>query len=115
MPLYCFQNKKGQAKDFFFTMSAAPSIGEEIEIEGAVWTRVPSLPNATIDGSIDPFNTQQIMEKTNKKGTMGGLFDRAKELSEKRAAKAGGKDPVQEKWFKEYAAKRQGKKHPKDR
>ena len=41
------------------------------------------------------------------------MWDRSKELSEIRAAKEG-KDPIKEKYFKDYAKKTKGKKHSKD-
>jgi hypothetical protein len=48
----------------------------------------------------------------NKKGTMGDLFDQSKELSEARKKIHGGKDPVKQKYWKEWSKKRKGKKHP---
>ena len=52
------------------------------------------------------------MEKsTNKKGSLGDVMDYSKELSEARSEKNGGIDPVKEKHYKEYSAKRKGAKH----
>ena len=45
--------------------------------------------------------------------TIGQLWDESKVLSEKRA-KVGGKDPVKEKYFKNYKKRRRGIKHPQD-
>ena len=41
------------------------------------------------------------------------MWDRSKELSEKRKEKEG-RDPVQQQYFKDYSKKRKGVKHPKD-
>ena len=42
------------------------------------------------------------------------MFDRSAELSEKRR-KIYGKDPVKEKYYKDWSKKRKGKVHPKSR
>jgi hypothetical protein len=49
----------------------------------------------------------------NHRGTIGDLWDRSAELSEKRS-KIYGKDPVKDKYFKDWSKKRKGKKHPLD-
>lgn len=120
MPNYEFQNlKTGEIETFHFSLKDCPKIGSELEIEGKKYKRViTSAPYGSVDGKgTDPFNAQKFVEKTKTEGkeTIGGVMDRAKELSQKRAQKAGGKDPIQQKWFKEYSKKRQGKKHPLDR
>ena len=77
------------------------------------WKRVFTCPNAAIDSQIDPFSSRDFMRKTGaKKGTYGDLLDKSSELSNQRAEKAGGVDPIKEKYFKDYSAKRRGAKHP---
>ena len=77
------------------------------------WKRVFTCPNASIDSQIDPFSSRDFMRKTGgKKGTYGDLLDKSSELSNQRAEKAGGVDPIKEKYFKDYSAKRRGAKHP---
>jgi hypothetical protein len=39
------------------------------------------------------------------------MFDYSKEMSERRAEKAGGVDPVKKKYFEDYSKKTGGKKH----
>jgi hypothetical protein len=68
------------------------------------WNRVFTVPNATIDTKIDPFSPQAFADKTNKKGTMGDLIDRSKELSEQRKEKRGF-DPVLKKEVDDYKKK----------
>ena len=74
----------------------------------AFWSRVFLAPNASIDNSIDPFSKQQYLEATkNKKGTVGDMMNLSAELSQKRADKSGGLDPVKEKFFDNYAKERE--------
>ena len=87
---------------------------EYIDEEGTVWNRVWHVPNAAMDLDIDPFSSKQFLSKTDKRGTMGELQERSKEMSEKRTNKLG-YDPVKQKYFKEYAKKRCGKRHYLDK
>jgi len=81
--------------------------------DGVEWNRVFSVPNASIDSSIDPFNSQHYMDAThNKKGTIGDMMDLSAELSAKRAEKSGGLDPVKEKFYDNYKKERKGTEHP---
>ena len=90
------------------------SIHEEhiYEVDGVVHNRVYTIPQASIDTKIDPYSSKDFREKV-KAQNVGDIWDRSKELSEIRKDKDG-RDPVQEKYFKDYAKKRKGKKHPKD-
>ena len=84
-----------------------------IDEKGIEWKRKWTLPNAAIDAEIDPFNSNEFVRKTaSKKGTMGDLWDQSKELSEKRKEKHGGKDPVKEKYLKEWSKERKGRTPP---
>jgi hypothetical protein len=80
--------------------------------DGLEWKRVFTVPNASIDTSVDPYNSREFVDKTaNKKGTYGDMMDYSQELSHTRAEKNGGIDPVKEKYYKNYSDKRQGAKH----
>jgi hypothetical protein len=77
------------------------------------WGRVWTVPHASIDSSIDPFSKQQYIDATyKKKGTVGNMMDYSAELSAQRAEKAGGLDPVKEKFYNNYAKERNGTEHP---
>ncbi len=77
-----------------------------------VWRRVWLKPQMAVDAvAIDPYSPSDFVKATNKKGSIGDLYDRSTELSKKRADKDG-KDPIQEKFFEDYSKKRHGKKHP---
>jgi|TARA_Y100000401_G_C8308741_1_gene218459 hypothetical protein len=83
--------------------------------DGVEWQRVFLPPNAAISSNSDPFNSNSFLEKTsNMKGTFGDMMDYSSELSEKRAEKAGGVDPVKKKHFENYE-KAVGKKHPSEK
>ena len=112
MPVYLFEN---------------PETGETVEViqgmkdkhvflddQGVEWHRVWDTPNAATDTQIDPHNSKDFVEKTrNKKGTIGDLWDAAKEAGEKRK-KRDGNDKIQEKWFKQYSKGRKGLRHIDD-
>lgn len=79
-------------------------------VDGVKWNRIFTVPNASIDTKIDPFSSKDFAQKTLKKGTMGDLFDRSRELSEKRKDKEG-YDPVEKKQAEKYN-KEFNLKHP---
>jgi hypothetical protein len=114
MPIYLYKNEQtGEIKEVLQSMKEEHKYSEN----GIEWKRVWTATSGSVDTGTDPFNKQQFLNKTRVEGkeSIGGVLDRAKELSEKRAQKSGGKDPVQQAWFKKYADKRQGKRHPLDR
>lgn len=79
------------------------------------WIRVFTPPNASIDTKIDPYSSKDFKKTTdNKKYTVGDLWDKSKELSEKRESKDG-YDPVKQKAYEKYSKERDGKKHPQQK
>jgi len=82
--------------------------------DGVEWQRIFLSPNASISSNSDPFNSNAFLDKTaNMKGTVGDMMDYSAELSEKRAEKSGGIDPIRKKHFDNYE-KSVGKKHLND-
>jgi hypothetical protein len=82
------------------------------------WERIYDAPQVNIGNAtvVDPFDNKGFVNKTgNMKGRYGDLLDYSSELSERRAALAGGEDPIKRKYFDEYKKKTNGKKHIKDR
>lgn len=112
MPIYIFQRESTkEVKEVFQNMNDKH---EYFGADGSEndWKRVFTVPNASIDTNVDPFDSKQFVERTGaKKGTIGSLMDQSKELSEKRAEKNGGVDPVKEKYFQNYSKQRNGAKH----
>ena len=84
-----------------------------VDEEGVKWQRLFTPPNVATDTQSDPFSKQAFTDKTSKGGSLGDLYDHARECSERRKDKLG-HDPVQKKWFKNYSKDRKGKKHPHD-
>jgi hypothetical protein len=113
MPNYEFESQDGQEyTTLFYHFSAAPKIGEVIIDEnGKQWKRIASALNANTDSKIDPFSEKDFLKKTNKRGKMKDLWNRSKELSEKRKDKNGGVDPIAEKFYSDYESKFKHK-HP---
>jgi len=80
-----------------------------------VWERVWTVPQASVDANIDPFSQTQFVDKLGStKGTLGDTWERSAEMSEKRAAKRDGVDPVKQKYYDDYAFKRKGKRNPRE-
>jgi len=91
MPIYLFENKKTlEVKEVVQPMNDEHTYSEN----GVAWQRIYTVPQAGIDTKIDPWSSKSFVEKTRDKGTLGSLFDRAKELGLKRADKNGGVDPL---------------------
>lgn len=107
MPNYEFESEDGsECSTLFYHFSSAPKIGEIVTDEsGKKWKRVASRLSSNVDTKIDPFSEKDFLKKTAKKGKMGDLWERSKELSEMRKNKNGGKDPVAEKFYTEYENK----------
>jgi len=80
---------------------------------GVVWNRIFTIPQLNTEGTLNVDCTdKQFAEFTkNKKGTIGDLWDRSSELSEKRK-KIYGEDPLKKKYVNSWKKKRKGKRHP---
>lgn len=117
MPTYTFvREDTGEIKEFVMSFKTVPTWGKTVKIEGIKWKRVmeDSPPQGAVDLNVDPFNRNKFVEKTGagSKGSMRDLWARSEEMSQKRAAKRDGKDPVKEKYFEDYSKQRRGTPHP---
>lgn len=115
MPLYPFQHPKtGKIKDVFVSLKEPDDKRRfHLDDKGVKWKRVLEAPMIAVDTKINPYSEKEFREKTYaKKGeTLGSMFDRSKELSDQRASKNQGVDPVQEKYFKDYRKRKRGTPH----
>lgn len=115
--IYQFRNKKtGKIIDIVMPMKDYKHYKGEDGTED-FWERVYDLPQVNIGNAkvVDPFDNKSFVDKTGKmSGKYGDLLDYSSELSEKRAALAGGEDPLKRKYFDDYKKKTNGKKHLKD-
>jgi hypothetical protein len=93
MPNYLFQNNQTkEVKDFFFHMD------DSKVVDG--WTRLFTIPTASIDTQINPDSASSFINITkNKNYTIGDLWSKSAELNEKRG---GENDPIKQKALKKY-------------
>lgn len=114
MPQYTFKNlDTGETQDFFYSMKEVPSSDTIVIANGQRWKRVFVCPQLNTAGMkpLDPFSEKAFREKTGAmKGTVGDLWDTAKEMSEKRAEKLG-EDPIRKKYFENYKKRKRGVPH----
>lgn len=111
MPTYIFQHPVTKKyKEIIQSINEDHTYKDE---HGVIWNRVFTVPQLNTEGTLDANCTdKQFAEFTkNKKGTMGDLWDRSAELSEKRK-KIYGEDPVKKKYVSDWKKKRKGKRHP---
>lgn len=110
MPIYLYQNPETEeVVEVLQGMNDEHTYRDEM---GLKWTRLFTSPNASFDTQVDPFSKSDYCKATtNKKGTVGDLMDYSKELSQERASKNGGVDPIAEKFYSDHE-KNTGKKHP---
>lgn len=101
-----------------------PETGEQVEVllsvndehrfidnKGVEWRRVFVNPQVSIDTKFDPLSSKDFVEKTrNKRGTVGEIWEKSKELGEQRKQIVGA-DTVAENYYKKYSEKRRGKLH----
>ncbi|NJO59116.1 MAG: hypothetical protein HC836_12510 [Richelia sp. RM2_1_2] len=111
MPLYIYQHPDTkEIREVLQSIHEEHIFVDENEIK---WDRIFTVPNASIDSRLNPWQPNDFINKTSRNGdNIGALWDRSRELSEKRASENGGIDPVKEKYFKDYAKERNGKEHP---
>jgi len=112
MPIYIYQNPN--TEEYIEVFQGMNDKHEYFDQSGLEWKRVFLSPNAAIDLDANPFDHQGFIDRTKGAGTMGDLWDRSKEMSEKRASMNGGTDPYKKDYFKNYSSKRKGAKHQLD-
>jgi len=113
MPEYIYQHPN--TEKIITIMQSVHDNHEYIDENGLKWNRIFTSPQLNTQGKLSAESNQKdFAEYTkNHKGTIGDLWDRSAELSEKRT-KIYGKDPIKDKYFKDWSKKRKGKKHPLD-
>jgi len=113
MPEYLYKNPKTKK-----IISIIQGMNEEhsyVDEDGLIWDRVLVAPQVNGEAPIDPWNNGDFIEKTGKmKGSYGDILDKSKELSAKRAGERDGVDPIQKKYFDDYAKTRKGARHLSD-
>jgi hypothetical protein len=114
MPQYCYQHPK--TKKIIEVVQRMTEKHVYVDSKGVEWNRVFTVPQGSVKDK-EPTNQQEFAEYTGKrKGSLGDMYDKSKELSEKRASRSiDGVDPVKRKYWKNYSKTRRGKKHPEQR
>lgn len=108
MPLYLFEHPtSGRQQWVSFSMREEKKFVDE---KGVAWKRVYVNPQMSVDTKCDPYSEADFVKATNKKGTMGDLYDRSQELHLKRKDK-NGRDPFRDDYYRRYSEKHKGKKH----
>ena len=112
MPEYLYQHPNNSK-----TICLVQGVNDKHEYtdsKGVKWNRVFTSPQINTQDKLSINSSAQDFARvtSSQKGNVGDLFDRSKELSEKRE-KIYGKDPIKNKYFKDWSKKRSGKKHPK--
>lgn len=109
MPLYVYQHP--YTKEIIEINQAIDQEHIYIDKHSVKWNRIFTTPEINTNGSIKAdFSSKQFSEFTKKtKGSIGDLWDRSRELSEKRE-KIYGKDPVKEKYKKDWSKKRKNRR-----
>jgi hypothetical protein len=112
MPLYIYVHP--ETEEMVELHQKMTDVHAYIDKDGTEWSRVFTPTNFNVEGRPNPWSPKKFIEKTRDgKGTVGELWDRAKEASEMRIQKEG-YDPIQKENFKKYSEERKGKKHPND-
>jgi hypothetical protein len=107
MPIYTFEHP--ETGDIIEIIQSMNDKHEYFGEDGVKYKRVYYSPNMAIDSQISAFSSKDFVEKTkNKKGTIGDLLDKSKELSEKRGGE--NSDPVLKNFYSSYE-KDNGIKH----
>lgn len=114
MPEYIYKHPKREK--YVFVIQTMNEEHTFADASGTKWERVFTVPQAVVKERIDEFNSHQYVDITKrKKGTVGDLLDFSEELSAKRAQNTdNGRDPVKDKFYDDWSAKRHGRIHPED-
>lgn len=111
MPVYIYQNPT--TEEIVEIIQSVHDTHEYIDSNGIRWNRIFTVPQVGVDTKLDAFSTAaDFREKTkNKNDNVGQLWDRSKELSEKRKIKFG-EDKLKKKYLENWSKKRKNRKPP---
>lgn len=113
MPVYLFSNPKDENNIVEVVMSVHDK--HEFYKDGVKWNREFTIPTTAIDTKWNHNDPKDFVRKTSqKRGTIGDLWEKSAELSSKRE-KEQGKDKVKETFYKNYSKSRGGRLHPNQR
>lgn len=110
MPVYDYSSLEGKLISVFVPLDR-PDIERQIQIQdGVEYRRVYAAPLPAIDTKIVEASQEEFRKITNKKGiTNGELWSLSEEMAKRRKEKDG-RDPVTEKFYRDFERKN-GVKH----
>jgi hypothetical protein len=110
MPVFEFQSEDGEIISVLVRNDEPDEARHTQTQNGKVYKRVYAAPLAAKDTQIrDASQSDFDRMVTDKNITVGDAWQIAKDLSDARAQKHGGVDPVKEKFYKDYEKKTGGK------
>jgi hypothetical protein len=112
MPEYLYQHPSNSK-----VISLVQSVNDKheyIDSKGKKWNRIFTSPQINTQEKLSANSSDKDFARvtSSQRSNVGDLFDRSEELSDKRK-QIYGKDPIKDKYFKDWSKKRKGKKHPK--
>lgn len=111
MPVYSFASEEGKEISVLVRLDE-PNEARQVQIvDGVTYKRVYSAPRAAVDtqkGSLSQEDFNRVTQNKNLK--VGDFWEISKEMSQDRADKNGGYDPVKEKFYERHL-KEYGKPH----
>ena len=112
MPVYLFKSPKTQ--EVIEVVQKMTESHVYVDEDGLEWQRIFLNPNMSVDSENDGTEEGFLRYTSNRKGTLGDIWDASREASEKRK-QATGHDAVQEKYHEDFSKKRKGKLAPEDK
>lgn len=111
MPVYNFASAEGKEISVLVTLAEPDSARHAQVVDGVTYKRVYSAPLAAVDtqkGSLSQEDFNRVTQNKNLK--VGDFWNISQEMSQDRADRNGGYDPVKEKMYERHL-KEYGKPH----
>lgn len=110
MPVYIYEHPESRERK-----EIIQNINDDhnyIDSNGVKWNRIFTIPELNVNDRLNEYSTEKEFSSYTKKrkGTIGDLWDKSRELSEKRE-KIFGKDPVKETYKKNWSKKRKNRRY----
>ena len=113
MPEYLYQHPT--TNKIISIYQSVHDLHEYIDKKNIKWNRCFTSPQINADQKLNENSSSKDFENftKDKKYSVGDLWDKSRELSEKRQDRLG-VDKVKKEYYKNWSKQRKGKKHPKD-
>jgi hypothetical protein len=110
MPIYIYEHPESKQRKEI--IQSVHENHEYIDQDGVRWNRIFTLPELNINDKLNEYSTDKDFASYTKKrkGTIGDLWDKSRELSEKRE-KIFGKDIIKDGYKKNWSKKRKNRRY----